>query len=99
MNDLVCPHCGRTLQPFELPEEAGWGAPFQLACFNDDCPYFAGSWAWMQDHFGVRAAYRYRLDPGSGAAFPLPVWSKDALKDRLLDAVVTAAPAREEARP
>ncbi len=91
MADLVCPHCGVKVQPFELPEAAGWGCSFQLACFNDECSYYRRSWVWMQEHFGVRSAYRYRLDPATGASSPLPVWSPTALKDRILDAEVTAA--------
>jgi len=53
----------------------------------------------MQARYGVRAAYRYRLDPATGAALPLPVWSKEALKDRLLQAEVTTAPTVEGAHP
>ncbi len=59
-----CPHCGQPLARFSLPDEGGWDGTFQLACFNDDCPYFVRGWAWMEEHYGVRSSYRYRLDPG-----------------------------------
>lgn len=86
----VCPHCGVTLRAFTLPEASGWDVPFQLACFNDDCPYFRRGWAWMLDHYGVKSSYRYRLDLATGRAYPLGVWSKDALRDRIIDGDVSA---------
>jgi hypothetical protein len=35
--------------------------------------------------FAVQTSYRHRTDPRSGKSFPLPVWSKDALKDRIVE--------------
>ncbi|MEW6366809.1 MAG: hypothetical protein AB1714_19445 [Acidobacteriota bacterium] len=84
-HDLKCPHCGQMLSPFGLPESGGWELPFQLACFNDECSYYSRGWGWMFERFGVRASYRYRVDPVSGQASPLPVWSPTALRDRILD--------------
>jgi hypothetical protein len=46
----------------------------------------------MFDHYGVKSSYRYRVDPVSGTDSPLPVWSADAIKDRILDAEVIAGP-------
>ncbi len=92
MDRPTCPHCGAPLQPFTLPEAAGWGE-LQLGCFSDDCQYYRRGWTWMDERFGVRASYRYRVDPNSGVATPLPVWSPTALKDRILDAEVEASPA------
>ena len=80
-----CPHCGTALVRLRLPDEAGWPGSFQLACFNDDCGYFRRGWSWMFDTVGVRASYRYRVDPASGQASPLPVWSRTALRDRILE--------------
>ncbi len=84
----VCPHCNQALSAFELPDNTGWDGEFQLACFNDDCPYFVRGWTHMQDNYAVRASYRYRVDPTNGASSPLAVWSKDALKDRIIEAEV-----------
>jgi len=88
MNVPRCPHCGQALRPVELPDAAGW-APLQLVCFNDACGYYVRSWSWMERRYGVRAGYRYRLDPATGTASPIPVWSPAALRDRILDAGVT----------
>jgi hypothetical protein len=38
----------------------------------------------MEERFGVRASYRYRVDPATGKEFPLAVWSPTALRDRIL---------------
>jgi hypothetical protein len=88
----LCPHCERPLRPFRLPDNSGWDDNVHLACFEDDCPYFRRGWTWMFDHYGVKASYRYRIDPVSGTESPLPVWSRDAIKDCILDADVVAEP-------
>ena len=93
MKQPLCPHCGEPLVPFSLPDAGGWDAPFHVACFNDDCPYFRRGWDWMEGHYGVKASYRYRLDPMSGEPSPLAVWSSTALRDLVLDAEVTTEPA------
>jgi hypothetical protein len=87
-----CPHCGSALRPFQLPDNTGWDSPIHFACFDDGCPYFVRGWTWMQERYGVRSSYRYRVDPASGQDSPLPVWSNDAIKDRILDAEVIAGP-------
>jgi len=92
MSQLVCPHCNQALTPFSLPDAGGWDAPFHMACFNDDCPYFQRGWEWMESQYGVKASYRHRVDPATGQASPLPVWSRAALRDRILDADVTTEP-------
>jgi hypothetical protein len=84
-----CPHCGAPLQAFELPENTGWQTDFQLACFNDECPYYIRGWEPMESEYAVRASYRYRVDPSTGTPSPLAVWSPTALKDRILDAEVS----------
>ena len=70
---------------FRMPEEGGWNACIHLACFSDECPYFRRGWTWMRTNYEVKASYRYRVDPKTGAVSPLPVWSKDALKDRICE--------------
>jgi hypothetical protein len=84
----VCPHCEQPLQAFELPDNTGWESAFHLACFNDDCSYFVRGWEHMESNFAVKASYRYRVDPATGNSSPLPVWSSDALKDRIIEAAV-----------
>jgi hypothetical protein len=95
----LCPHCGATLLPFQLPDNTGWDSPIHFACFNDECPYFRRGWAWMFDHYGVKSSYRHRVDPVSGTSSPLPVWSRDAIKDRILDAEIIADPAGDDLSP
>ncbi len=70
--------------------------PFDLACFDDACPYYLRGWTWMEQQYGVRASYRYRVDGKSGHESPLPVWSSEALRDSILPDDATAAPAPEE---
>ena len=80
-----CPYCHEPLKKFTLPDNTGWHETYHLACFNDDCPYFRRGWVWMFEQYGVKSSYRHRVDPRTGASSPLPVWSRDALKDRLLE--------------
>jgi hypothetical protein len=42
----------------------------------------------MESNFAVKASYRYRVDPMTGKDSPLPVWSRDALKDRIIEAAI-----------
>jgi len=91
----TCPHCNEPLQPFLLPEQGGWDSEFHVACFNDDCPYYRRGWDWMQERYGVKSSYRYRVDPATGVASPIAVWSPQALRDRIIDAEVSAEPAEE----
>ena len=91
-----CPHCGEPLQAFAVPEEGGWDSTFHVACFNDECSYFVRGRRRMEDVYGVRVSYRYRIDPTTGLSSPLAVWSKDALKDRILDAEITTGLASDD---
>jgi len=77
----VCPHCNQPLKAFELPDNTGWQGEFQLACFNDDCPYFVDGWKWMAEQYGRPCSYRHRMNPVTGESGPLATWSREALKD------------------
>lgn len=83
-----CPHCNTELVPFELPDQ--FDHEFDLACFNDDCPYYVRGWSWMDQHYAVRASYRYRVDSQTGFPSPIAVWSAQALKDRVLGKASTS---------
>ena len=80
----TCPHCGAVLQVFEMPEAGGWDRLYHLACFNNDCPYYRRGWDWMMSQYNVKVSYRYRLDPASGCASPIAVWSETALVNRIV---------------
>ena len=79
-----CPRCGNVMQKMEMPSEAGYDSSFMYVCFNDECPYFVNGWAWMMEKYQVKSSYRHRINPVTGAAGPLPVWSKEAMKDRIV---------------
>ncbi len=51
----------------------------------------------MEDSFGGKVSYRYRIDPATGQTSPLAVWSRDAIKDRILEAEITTDIAPSEA--
>lgn len=78
-----CPHCRATLSRLGL-NEAVFDRPYDLACFNDECPYYVRGWVWMEQQYGVKASYRYRRDASNGHESPLPVWSPSALRGSLL---------------
>ncbi|MHC4109386.1 MAG: Ogr/Delta-like zinc finger protein [Planctomycetota bacterium] len=89
MDKPSCPHCHETLQPFSLPDNSGWQTDFHVACFNDDCPYYRKGWEWMERQYGVKSSYRFRIDPATGKASPLAVWSPQAIRNHILDAEIT----------
>jgi len=79
-----CQHCGTKLDRWANPELTSWGDGYQLVCFNDECPYFVRGRQWMDEKFAVSASYRFRCDPKTGETGPLPVWSKEAMRENIL---------------
>ena len=82
--ELRCPHCNALLLKWSNPEQSCWSGEYQYVCFNDQCPYFVRGWRWMLEQYDVTASYRYRLDPTTGDCGPLPVWSKEALRNNII---------------
>jgi len=81
---FICPHCGKNMVRWATPQLTTWDSEYIYVCFNDDCPYFVKGWEWMRQKFEAHASYRYKHDPRTGESGPLPVWSRDALKDGII---------------
>ncbi len=81
----TCPHCGETLKKWQTPDDSTWAGEVRLVCFNDECRYFVRGWEVMMERQQASASYRHLFDPKTGYVGPLPVWSRDALKDAIID--------------
>ncbi len=84
-DQVLCPHCHEPMRRWANPPLCSWSGAYQWVCFNDECAYFVRGWTWMRDRYNVNASYRHRLDPATGEAGPLPVWSAAALRERIVD--------------
>ncbi len=84
---LRCPHCDGNLAKWQVPDTpfVEWSSEFQYICFNDECPYFEGGWNVMGS-IGGGCSYRFMYDPDSGGCHPIPVPSKEALREYIADA-------------
>ena len=81
----VCPHCGSRLKKWLVPEEATWDEEFFWVCFNDDCAYYKNGWVWMKEQYSQHASYRYMVNPTTGAASQIPVWSDSATREMIVE--------------
>ncbi len=80
-----CPYCNLEMKKWRTPPFSTWGTEFQWVCFNDNCPYYVRGWDHIMKTQGVKASYRYRLNPLTGKGGPLPCWSEDAHKDQIME--------------
>jgi len=81
----ICPHCGVRMKRWRCPEMTTWETEWMYVCFNDDCSYFKRGWDWMLEKYDHRASYRHRCDPTTGESGPLPVWSPNAMRDKIIE--------------
>ena len=79
----TCPHCESRLKKWLVPDDASWSEEFFYVCFNDDCPYYKAGWAWMKEQYNQAASYRYMINPTTGAASMIPVWSDSATREMI----------------
>ena len=80
-----CPHCGSRLKKWLVPDGSSWDEEFFFVCFNDECPYYRKGWEWMKQEYNQEASYRFMINPTTGAASMIPVWSDAATRDRIVD--------------
>lgn len=63
--DVICPHCGKPLEPWPAPPGTGWG--IILVCWNNKCPHYVDSPDDIlnrrdESHLGCR----YAVNPDNG---------------------------------
>lgn len=80
-----CPHCESRLKKWRVPEDASWSEEFFFVCFNDDCPYYKKGWEWMKEQYSQVGSYRYMLNPRTGTASMIPVWSDVATREMIME--------------
>jgi len=81
----TCPFCGSRLKKWLVPDGATWSEDFFFVCFNNDCCYYKDGWRWMKERYGQDASYRYTVNPVTGAASMIPVWSDDATREMIVE--------------
>jgi len=80
-----CQYCETEMKKWRTPPDSTWGTEFQWVCFNDECAYFVRGWDHMMKTQNVKASYRNMINPETGTKGPLPCWSYEAQKDKIIE--------------
>ena len=80
-----CPHCGEPMLKWQPPAQNTWNEPYQYICFNDECEYFVEGWKYMEQTRESKTSYRCRYNPRNKLCDPIPVWTKQDLKDGIIE--------------
>lgn len=85
---LTCPYCQGRLKKWGVPDNPfaqTWTNEFMYICFNDGCPYYLGGWDHMYREGNRSASYRFMYDPEKECCLPVPVPSRRALRDGIIE--------------
>lgn len=85
-----CSHCGKRMSKSAPPDSpfggcSTWSGDFIYICFNDECPYFIEGWDWMWNNYHHKTSYRHMMDPTTGQTKPIPVKTKNTLRECILE--------------
>ena len=85
-NTLCCPHCGEKLSKWAVPHTlfTTWTNDFMYVCFNDECSYLIRGFE-AAARVGNAGSYRLMYDPELDCCQPVPVLSKKALRESIVD--------------
>lgn len=85
-NTLCCPHCGEKLSKWAVPHTlfTTWTNDFMYVCFNDECSYLLRGFE-AAARVGNVGSYRLMYDPDLDCCQPVPVLSKQALREGIVD--------------
>lgn len=83
------------MQALEIPDGTGWEEPYHWVCFNDDCSYFQQGWEHLERNYNQHKSYRHRVNPRTGKASPIPVWSASAMRNLIIEVDAEDAPSSE----
>jgi SAM-dependent methyltransferase len=85
---LSCPYCDEKLKKWEVPDNPfcqTWDNDYMYICFNDGCPYFVRGWDRMHKETNQGLSYRFMYNPENNCCMPIPVPSRSALKDGIIE--------------
>lgn len=85
-NTLCCPHCGEKLNKWAVPHTlfTTWTNDFMYICFNDECIYLMRGFE-AAARVGNNGSFRLMYDPELDCCQPVPVPSKQALRESIVD--------------